>query len=206
MEATFIGTTRTEVSLSDLTDIRSLRPLLHFLRFNEIQLFYNVGQQSIEEKCRSIENYLSPLKEVLKDSIAIRSRGDIARNDLTNFSDHSILLNYLSEHLKILNSSREYEFSIGFHPEEVGAEANVINSIIQMPQICRCSNLRFFLWHAPQPILLPVEAISNWLNRSKVCGINPIGQASEKIFLRIYGTRIQNVVEMCDYLTKVCSF
>ena len=208
MEATFIGTTRTEVSLSDLTDIRSLRPLLHFLRFNEVQLFYNVGQQSIEEKCRSIENYLQPLEEALKDANSIQFDGCIERNDLTKFSDHSKLLEYLSEQLlKICNSSREYDFSICFFTEEAEAGSNVINSIIQMPQICRCSNLRFRLSRGPQPMLLPVDAISDWLNRTIGVGMNFNGRRTpQEMSLRVYAGIIQNVVEMCDNLLEVCLF
>ena len=201
MEA--IGTTRTELSLSGLT---KLRPLPHYLRFNEVRLFYNLGQNSMEEKCRSTHNYLSLLKEALKDSIAIRFYGKIVQDDHKDFDDHSKLLNYLSKQLlEMLNSSREYNFSISLNSDEAGANI-VINSIIQMSQIYRCSTLRFDLWHTPQPVLLPVEAISYWLNRSIGNGMNFIGRVPQEIFLRIYAFSIQNVVEMCDHLVEVCFF
>ena len=200
LEAFLIGN-EGKVSFANLTSVP------RFLRLNDVKLFYNRGQMSIEEKCRSIENYSQPFKEALKDSNLIYFFGDVARNDLKQFDDHSKFLNYLSEtFLKIFNSSREYKFSIAFYPEEAGAGANVLNSIIQMPQICRCSNLRFWLWKAPQPLLLPVEAISSWLNRSIGDVMHFNGRTPQEIFLRIYVSRIQNVVEMCEHLAKVCLF
>ena len=201
MEAFIIGSRKrlTKVSLANLTSVPS------FIRFNEVKLFYNIGSMSIEKKCRSIGSYLQPLKDALKDSNSIRFYGVNDRNSQAYFSDHSKLLNHLSKQLlKICNSSREYNFSIYFRSEEeAGAEDNVINSIIQMPQIYRCSHLRINLCCAPQPMLLPVEVISSWLNRSIGDGVNLIGCAPQEIFLRIYAARIQNVVEMCDHLAKV---
>ena len=196
MQAYIFGNERNKIPLANLTFCP------HFLRFNEVKLFYTDCPKSIEEKCRSIENCLQPLKEALKDANFIRFWGSIDRNDQACFSDHSKLLKYLSEQLKIWNSSRGYNFSIFFNSEEEAA-ANVINSIIQMPQICRCSTLRIFLYWVSAPLLLPVEAISCWLNRSIGDGMNFIERTSKEIFLRIYADRIQNVVEMCDHLAKV---
>ena len=208
LEAIIIGNTKTKVSLTNLTSVP------RFLRFDVVQLFYDVGPKSIEEKCRSVENYLQPLKEALNDLTAVRFDGVIDRNAHSNFSDHSKLLDYLSEQLlKMFNSSREYDFTIFFHlEEEAEAEANVINLIIQMPEVCRCSHLRFHLWRVPwrepQPMLLPVDAISSWLNRSIGDGMNFIGRTptAKEIFLQIYANSIENVVEMCDHLVEVCLF
>ena len=180
-----------------------------FLRFKEVELFYNLGQKSIEEKCRSIENYLQLLEEALNDPIAIRFYGGIHRNDPKNFGDQSKLLEYLSEQLlKMFNSSPGYKFAIALLSEEAEAGTNVIYSIQQMPQICRCSNLQIILRCVLQAfMLLPVEAISTWLNRSKGDGVNFIGRRTpQEIFLQIYASRIQNVVEMCDLLAEVCFF
>ena len=56
-------------------------------------------------------------------------------------------------------------------------------------------------------MLLPVEAISSWLNRSISDGMNFIGRRTPKeYFLKIYAAGIQNVMEMCDYLVEVCLF
>ena len=198
MEAYIFGNKWNEIPLANPTFCP------HFLRFNEVELFYISGTKSIEEKCGSIGSYLQPLKEALKDSILIRFHGTIDRNDPKNFGDHSKLLKYIGEELvTIFNSSRGYDFSIYSRTEEAGTGTNVINSIIQKPQICRCSNLRFDLWFVRQPMLLPVEAISSWLNRTIGDGRNFIGRTPKEIFLRIYASRIQNVAEMCDHLAKV---
>ena len=195
MKLFIVGNSTTKVSLPTSVP--------RFLRFNEVQLSYYEGHESIEEKCRSIESYLQPLKEALKDSNLIKFGGGIDRNDPTTFSDHSKLLNYLNEKfIKIFNSSRGYEFSI-LLPKEAGAAAIVISSIIQMPQISRCANLRFHLW-LRQPIVLLVEAISGWLNRTIGDGINFDGRSPQELFLRIFASRIQNIVEMCEHLAKVC--
>ena len=164
MDSFIVGNTTTKVSLANL------RSVPRFLRFNEVRLFYTytiVGQKSIEEKCWSIESYLQPLKEALNDSISIQFDGVIDRNDHRDFNNHSILLNHLSEELlTICNSSCGYDFYISLRTDEAEAETNVINSIIQMPQICRCSHLRINLFFVPQPMLLPIDAISSWLNRT----------------------------------------
>ena len=202
MEAYIFGSAWNEISLDNLTfDIP------RFLRFNEVELFYTRGSKSIEEKCWSIGSYLEPLKEALNDSISIQFHGDIDRNDPKNFGDHSKLLGYISEELlTICNSSRGYDFYIFLRTEEAEAEANVINSIIQMPQICRCSNLRLDLWLVRQQKLLPVETISSWLNRTIGDRRFFIGRTPKEIFLRIYASGIQNVMEMCDHLVEVCLF
>ena len=206
MEAFIIGNTKTIVSVANLTSIP------RFLRFNEVKLFYTStysnGPQSIEEKCRSIGNCLQPLEEALNDSISIQFRGDIDRNDHGDFNNHSKLLDYLSEELlTIFNSSREYNFFICLQPKDAGTGTNVINSIIQMPQIYQCSTLHFDLWPVPQPMLLPVDAISGWLNRTIGDGMKFTGRRTPKeIFLKIHAAEIQNVVEMCDLLAEVCFF
>ena len=203
LEANIIGNTKTKLSVANLTSVP------RFLRFKEVELFYayTIGQKSIEEKCRSIENSLQPLKKALKDANSILFDGIIDRDNHTHLSDHSKLLEYLSEQLlKICNSSRGYNFSIYLQPEEAGTGTNVINSIIQMPQIYQCSTLHFDLWPVPQPMLLPVDAISSWLNRTIGDGMNSIGRTPKEYFLKIYAARIQNVVEMCDHLVEVCLF
>ena len=111
----------------------------------------------------------------------------------------------------ILLGSFSSFFRSGLEPllgsEAAEVAANIINSIIQMPQTCRCSCLRINLCFVPQPVLLPVEEISSWLNRTIGDGMNFIGRRTpQEIFLRIYATRIQNVVEMCDHLAEVRFF
>ena len=153
---------------------------------------------TIKNKCQKIEKYLQPIKNALKDSNSIRFFADINQDDQSSFSDHSIFLSYLDEQLlKICNSSRRYEFEITFRSDK-NAGTNFISSLLQMPAIIRCSNLEITLNHIEEAQQLPVETISDWLNRRKTeCGI------PQEIFMKIRMIEFQNVTEICDHLSKV---
>ena len=203
-----IENTRKELTLIDLS------ALPRFLRFAEVNLFYDGGPaipikliqlKSIEEKCNSTENYLQPLKNALNDLKSIEFRGGIGRseNKFSNFLTQSSLLEYLSQRLlPIFNSSHRYEFHILFYNND-GDATNVIDSILQMPQIVRCSNLHIKLHCIQQPKQLPVETISNWLNRKMDVGTKAIGRTPREIYLGIWLDKIQNAMEMCDHLAEV---
>ena len=212
MEAFTFGIITKKRSLADLSVL-----LPRFLRFNNVKLSYDddalrwrlkyepIQLKSIEEKCHSIENYLQPLKNALTDSKSIEFCGGIDRteNKFSNFLTQSSLLEYLGQRLlPIFNSSHCYEFDISFVCGE-GDATNVISSIIQMPQIGRCSNLHIELHYLQQPKQLPVEAISNWLNRKMDVGTEAIGRTPREIYLGIWLNKIQNAMEMCDQLAEV---
>ena len=153
---------------------------------------------TITNKCQKIEKYLKPIEPALKHSNSIRFDADINRNDKACFSDHSILLSYLDKQLlQICNSSRRYEFKIHFYSDE-NAGTNVISSLLQLPAISRCSNVDITLYLTEEATQLPVEAISDWLNRVKTDSLIP-----REIFMEIRVNEIQNVTEMCDHLSKV---
>ena len=198
MKIFIIGNEEKEMSGSDL----SASP--RFIRFNDVKLFYNRGPNSTEETCRSIENYLRPLKEALKDANSIQFYGGINRNCVKSFRDHFELIVHLGDHLlPICSSSRRYEFIIEFYSDKEAA-SNVISAIFQLPQISRCSNLEILFYFLDQPIQLPVGDISNWLNRKINNRMEGIGRAQREILLKIDMDDIQNVVEICDHLAKVC--
>ena len=151
-----------------------------------------------EKKCEKFDEYLRPIKTALKDSNSIRFDADINQNDKACFSDHSVLLRYLSEQfLQICNLSRRYEFIIYFLSDK-NAGTNVISSLLQMPAISRCSHFEITLYRIVEAQQLPVETISDWLNRRKTYGRIP-----QEIFMQIRMNEIQNVKEMCDHLSKV---
>ena len=88
----------------------------------------------------------------------------INQNDPTCFTDHSILLTYLSEQLLLIcNLSRRYEFEIDFSSDK-NAGTNFISSLLQMPAIIQCSQFKITLYFTEEELQLPVEAISDWLN------------------------------------------
>ena len=159
---------------------------------------------TITNKCQKIEKYLRPIEPALKHSNSIQFVARINQNDQSCFSDHSVLLSYLSEQLlQICNSSRRYEFKIAFYSDK-NSGTNFISSLLQMPAISRCSNFEISLYHIEEAQQLPVENISDWLNRRKIDG-----QIPQEIFMTIRMYELQNVTEMCgmcDHLSKVCLF
>ena len=205
MEAFIIANDRNEISLANLTDVPP------FLRFNAIKIYYGdyeEGRKTIEENCQFVGNFLEPLKDALKDSKSIRFFGCINRNGNKSFGNYSALLNYLSESiLPIFDSSRRYEFRIGFCSDGEFA-TTVTSSIMEMSQIKQCSNLKIELRTSflADPKQLPLEAISNWLNRKIDYGMKFIARSPQEIFLKIYMTFIQNAMEICDQITKVTRF
>lgn len=181
-------------------EVADLPTLPRFICFDGVQLFYNKGPESIEEKCHLIENHLHPINKALKDSKSIQFYGIIDRNDNRNFGDHLSLLNYLSERLlSFYNSSRRYEFEIELRSDKEGA-SNVLSSILQAPEIIGCTDLCIRLYNLEKAIHLPVQAILNWLNRKMSKGMV---QTPQEILLKIYLRKIQNAQELCDHLENV---
>lgn len=180
-----------------IISLANLSTFPRFLLFDRVILFYNKGSNEIEGKCQKIKKYMHPIKDALKDSI--RFVGRIDQDDRECFRHHSMLLEHLSgQLLQMFDSSRRYEFIIYFRTDEEAA-TNVFSSILQIFQIRRCSNLEIQFCDLQQPMQFPVEAISSWLNRQVDAGM----EVSGEIFLRIFVTRIQNAVGICDYLETV---
>ena len=127
----------------------------------------------------------------------------ISQDDTTYFNNHSKLLYYLQNRLlQICDSARGYKFSILFF-SHANTITNVIESILQMPPIERCSNVEIeipFLWRVQKQ--LPVKAISNWLEMS-ADGMEINYQRKREKFLKIWMSDIQNTKEMIDHLVMV---
>lgn len=197
MEAFIIGNSVKEISSTDLTVFPQ------FLCLNNVQLFYDEGQKTIEEKCHSIENYLRLYTTALKETTLICFYGVINRNYRSSFNDHSILLSYLNERLlPICNSSHCYKIVVDFYSNKK-AETNFISSMLHTTRINQCSYFEFWGRALKQPSHLPVDAISNWLNRKIGDGREVIIRAPKEIFLKINMARIQNAMELCDHLASV---
>lgn len=194
MKAFINGNEQKEISLADLTAFP------HFLRFNDVNSFFNYSHKLITEKCQLVENYLYPLKGALIDSKSIIFCGDIYRNGYMDFASYSFLLNYLSDRmLPICNLSRRYEFYICFYSDKE-AVTNVISSIIQMSQVKNASDLKLRLSLLEQSTHLPIKVIM-------VNGMIAIGQNRQNIVLELcLYDGIQNVVEICNHLLEVLLF
>ena len=180
----------------------------HFLRFNTVFLYYGPGSQSIDEKLHLLQNQLQLFKTVFSDLKEINLSAKINQNDQRQFRNHSQLLGHLREQvLPICNSSSFYSFHIDFQSENDGA-ANFIAQILQMCPINRGREV-YFHYTNETFIQLPVEDISNWLNRNSDDGIGCTGTGQSKKELKIAlnnRIRIQNAVEMCDHMKMVITF
>ena len=125
-----------------------------FLRFNVVRVNYCPGQQQITAKCESIRKLLLPLASALNGA-KLEFDGRIDRNDLCDFSDHSMLLAHLgNDLLPLCIGLRAYEFRISFLSEQTAP--NVISLILEMGPARNCANVKFVILGIDQPTALPV--------------------------------------------------
>ena len=188
-----------EISLQDL----ALFPA--FLRFDEVDLRYWEGSQSIAEKCDLFDGWLQSIKPALNDS-NFNFKCFVSEGP-SDFFNHQTLIKYLSDRLlTICESSRMYSFYIGFG-SDFNSASNIIASILQMSQICRygCFGVCIALIIGANPTQLPIETISTWLNRKS--GAMEIHQKQTGSVLLIRSNLIretfQNIPEMCAFLKMV---
>ena len=173
-----------------------------------------------DEKYEFGERYLFALKSVLNDSNMIEFNADIYEHCHSYFSNHTQLLDYLCYRFLpiFFNSSRHYKFYFRFKSDGNSA-ANVVASVLQMPEIRRCSTIEIKIHSKEQK--LPVDAIINFLEESADEMGNNNGQIQNKKerFLKVifptwhwyWGNSIprhgvQNTEEMLDHLKTVISF
>ena len=115
--------------------------------------------------------------------------------------DHTQFLEHIRTRLlPICNSSRAYKFDISLGSRSA---PDIIASLLQMPEIKCCSNVKIkFEQKRKVHNQLPVEEISNWLER---CGDGMEKAAKNKKvrYLSINMDDIQNAHEMIDHLKMV---
>ena len=194
----FIGVDKKPIALSELAVVPT------FFRFANIILDYSTGFQSIAQKCESFSGYLSSMKSTLYDSNRIDFRCEIDKEDPTQFTDYSALLEHIRQIVSICDSSRGYSFVVWDY--DVGSEAfaNLIVSILEMPEIARSSLVTMLpTFGIPTTLIeLPVEAISNWLNQER----HSMNQNQRQrhfnlsLFCPVHYAQIQ---KMCDFLKQV---
>ena len=192
------------IHLEDLTEFP------HFFRVDRLCLYsveYN-SSKSINEICQTCVNYLRPIKAVLNGSL-LSFCGIIHQDRPDQFDNHSKLLEHLSDELlPICALARGYKFEIYLCSDD-SAGTNVIDQILQMPQVDRSSNVKFELYYSSpstlKSIQLPVKAISNWLHRT-YDGIKIIGKTQTKRCLEIETFKITNATKMFDHIKKVLFF
>ena len=182
-----------------LTELAAFPPF-PFLRFDSAYLlaFYSENDwhtQPIAAKCQFVEDQLKLIKPVLDDTILFLY-GQVDEDDSSCFADHSELLNYFRSQLLPAcdGKPRGYWIQIELFSDESAAKY-VLTSLLQMPQIICCSNVRINIYEDEQ-MKLPIKEISNWLHQKHS------GRRDRS--LRIYlNERIVGIEEMVALLKTV---
>ena len=175
-------------------DLLTISP---FVRFNIVNLFYEYNQRTpkLKESCEWIQTILQPLKPALKG----------AKFEFGDPEYYSMLLSHLEKDLlPICDNCRSYKFHTDFYDHSLANK--FVSTVLQFSQIDCCSNVLFhFIIYDDDPIELPADVISNWLNRSHNSNaINANSRIKNERTLAIeIGAYIWNVSEMIDCLKEV---
>ena len=176
-----------------------------FVRFDDVKLDYNAGSHQIANKCEIFASQLQKLPR-LNESNSISVWATVNQKRRDHFIDHTQLLEHLRNRLlPICGYCRRYEFCIGFGSNS-DAVTNIITSILEMQQIIDCSNVGIRLGIDYQNEQLPVESISNWLQRNQHTdngGNEFTNQNQRERVLEIKVAYILNVAEMWNHFKKV---
>ena len=189
----FIGADEKEIALSKLIVVP------RFLRFDQVALEYRIGSQHILQKCDSFHGYLSSIKATLTDSNLIQFVCQINEVDPSQFQSHPTVQAHIRSIVSICDSSRGYSFV--FRPFTFDDHIASIASYLGMPAISRSSFVSFSFTYSSVYTLkqLPVEAISNWLNRER----NAMDQNQRERCIKLPPAYYSTIKEICDSLKQV---
>ena len=190
------GVNRKEIAFSELLAVP------RFLRFGFVKLNYSIGQQSIAEKFESFRLRLPSIKATLYDSNITWFQID--NEDPIHSSNYStLLLEHIRNIVSICDSSRGYSFDFDLEMDSSWNTNvyNLIASILEMPAIARSSTVYIGpLCSFTTLSQLPIEIISNWLNRER----NAMNQKQrERLFVFHFPVKHSQFQEMYDFLKQV---
>ena len=197
-----VGIVKKEIAFPELLTVP------RFLRFGIVKLDYSIGYQSIAEKFQSFRLHLPSIKATLYDSnitwFQIDNEGQIHSS---NYS--TLLFEHIRNIVSICDSSRGYWFTFFLQMDSWDMNvSNLIASILNMPAIASsstvCINPLYSLCENRTPILseLPIEIISNWLNRER----HAMNQKQrERVLQLLFPVHYSQFQEMCDFLKQVSS-
>ena len=160
-------------------------------------------QHPIAKKCQSVRKLLLPLASTLNGA-KLEFYCQIDQNDLSDFSDHQMLLDHIgNDLLPICNAFRAYEFHLKFLSEK--SAPTVISSILGMGPARNCPNVKFVIFGIDLPTALPVKAISNWFFH---CVVEDKKRKNrKKKSLEIKMNKISNGTEIQTHLKEAnCGF
>ena len=177
-----------------------------FIRFNDVNLCYQNGFMTAAAKCKRFNEHLKPLKAALSDLNLLHFDAEINENYVPDFSSFSNLLHHLRDELfPVCESSRAYKFTIRFQIWDwKGDGAALIESLLQIPQIDRCPNVRIILFGLLN-VQLPVEAIAQWLHHqsSDTNRISDPKRREKFLTIELSDVDIPDLLEISGHLTKV---
>ena len=121
------------------------------------------------------------------------------------FSKLSVLLDYMRNQIfPICCNYRGYEFYISFDNDySMISITNVITSLLQLPEISNCSNVKIVIGD-PGCWDLPIEGITNWLEKSNNNAGKEQQDKGERL-LKIGLGGILNIPEMLEHFKTVFS-
>ena len=168
-----------------------------FLRFDRLEL----------QNCQIFVEHLQLLKEAFNDSTLIHFDASISDKELKFNGGGQNFLSFYNhirhEFAPICDSIGQYSFTISNVWDHDSSEVtSFIASILQIPQINRSTNVYFCICNQ-QMIQLPVDEISNWLNRKSEDKINNCKKQRERLLQIRGGAPVRNAREMCDFLKEV---
>ena len=192
-----------ELGRQKLIENPNFVPLPQFIRFNDVNLCYWKGLMTVDAKCKRFIKHLKQLKAALSDLNLLHFDAKINESCVHDFSCHSNLLHHLrDELLPVCEFSRAYKFTIRFRSWETNTTA-FIESLLQIPQIGRCSNVALKISNIN--VRLPVEAIAQWLHQQS-SGTNRISDPKRRekfLTIELDDIDIPNLLEISGHLTKV---
>ena len=199
-----------QISVSDLPLVR--RTNLHlelfprYVRFDAVTLNYLCHSYEylfgIEYKRKWIKDQLEPIKRILGGS-KLEIKCVINQTGGSTFTDHNAFLSHIeNELLPIIGTCHGFKLNALFCSERDSAE-NIIESLLQMPAIIRCSTVDLYLTMTGRVVNLPVDVIANWLSYER----HGAKKTKEERFLQILTThdriRIQNTKDIWELLKTV---
>ena len=129
----------------------------------------------------------------------------INQNRGTTFTDNTALLSHIAnELLPIIGTCHGFKLKAFFHSDRDSAE-NIIESLLKMPAIIRCSTVDLCLTMTGRIVNLSVDGIANWF---VVDECHDAKKEKKERFLQIdtdrNRIRIQNTQDIWELLKTVC--
>ena len=208
-------------------DLESLPP---FLRFERVDLWFVRSEierkvrvilpsthhpsiEEIEETCEQFNGQLQVLEPSLIGTKLI-FWGDVDRwNDCGSFDEHSRIVDYLSHSIVYRPRCFPYihsENMTALNSETNDFMADIIASILQTPEVDRCSHVEIMFSRISQQTNLPVKIISDWLNRTpnEMKIVDGSGKQNERRILQIDSVKgkLQNLREVFEGLKQVGTY